>query len=296
VLLQESLQLLDLRPGLTVVDGTVGAGGHARAIARAIHPDGLLIGLDRDAEILAHAEAALREQQEREGLRTRISLHHQRYDEMRDVLDQVADGACDRVLLDLGVSSLQLDQAERGFSFVQDGPLDMRMNRSSSRPTAAQWLRSVSERDLVRVLREYGEERFAGRIARNIKEAGPIERTGQLADIVLRAVPRPPRGQRRRIHPATRVFQAIRIAVNDELGAVERGLEAARRSLRPGGRLVVISFHSLEDRIVKRFLRESESFRVVTRKPVMPAEDEIERNPRARSARVRCGVIEEAAA
>ena len=293
VLLRESLETLGLLPGMTVVDGTVGAGGHAAAFAAAVAPDGWLVGLDRDAEILAHAEVALLEARGRHR-GPRIALHNAPYAELAAVLRSRGIAACDRVFLDLGVSSLQLDSPSRGFSFMRDGPLDMRMGQDPAVPTAAEWLRTVRPQELERVLREYGEERFAGRIARTIVEARRrhrIERTAQLADLVVGAVPGPARHGR--IHAATRTFQAIRIAVNDELGQLERGLEAALSSLCDGGRLAVLTFHSLEDWIVKRFLRER--MELPFRKPIVADEAECARNPRARSAKLRCGIRRAAA-
>ena len=295
VLLAEVLDLLALAPGMTVVDGTVGAGGHSLALARAIGSGGTLVGLDRDLAILAHAGRRLGVEgsESRAGVSgedagsARVHLVHRCFTEIRSVLEDLALSApIDRVLLDVGVSSLQLDDPDRGFSFRHDGPLDMRMDRATA-PDAAAWLARVSERELVRVLRDYGEERFSKRIARAIVEhrgrRGGLRTTGQLADLVARTVPR----GGGRIHPATRTFQAIRIAVNDELGRLERGLEAAHDALAEGGRLAVISFHSLEDGIVKRFVRER--MHPVVRKPVRPSEAECRRNPRARSARLRCG-------
>jgi 16S rRNA (cytosine1402-N4)-methyltransferase len=286
VLLQETLHVLDPRAGMTVVDGTVGAGGHAAAIAAAIGPGGVLIGLDRDAEILAHAEAALVDACAASGVR--LHLVRASFEHVERVLAELGAPGCDRLLLDLGVSSLQLDSPQRGFSFMHDGPLDMRMSTTDA-PTAAEWLRSVAPSTLEQVLREYGEERHARRIARAIVTArrrAPIETTGQLADIVRAAAPRG--AGRQRIHPATRTFQAVRIAVNDELGVLARGLAAAERVLRDGGRLAVIAFHSLEDRLVKRFLRERMT--LPFRKPLRAGAEEIGRNPRARSARLRCGI------
>ncbi len=293
VMLRESLETLGLLPGMTVVDGTVGAGGHAAAFAAAVAPDGWLIGLDRDAEILAHAEVALLEARGRHH-GPRVALHNAPYAELAAVLRSRGIAACDRVFLDLGVSSLQLDSPSRGFSFMRDGPLDMRMGQDPDVPTAADWLRAVRPAELERVLREYGEERFAGRITRAIVEARRrhrIERTSQLADLVVGAVPGPARHGR--IHAATRTFQALRIAVNDELGQLERGLEAALSALREGGRIAVLTFHSLEDRIVKRFLRERTE--LPFRKPIIAADAECARNPRARSAKLRCGIRRAAA-
>jgi 16S rRNA (cytosine1402-N4)-methyltransferase len=289
VLLPESLAVLDLRPGMTVVDGTVGAGGHAAAFAAAVAPDGWVVGLDRDAEILAHAEVALLRARDAAGGGPRIALRNVSYSEVARALEDIGIQACDRVFLDLGVSSLQLDSPSRGFSFMRDGPLDMRMDQASARPTAAEWLRSVRADELERVLREFGEERFARRIAAAIVETRRrhrIERTSQLADLVIEALP----GHARhgRLHGATRTFQAIRIAVNDELGELERGLEAASACLDAGGRIAVLTFHSLEDRIVKRFLRER--MELPFRKPIVATEAECARNPRARSAKLRCGI------
>jgi 16S rRNA (cytosine1402-N4)-methyltransferase len=213
---------------------------------------------------------------------------------MHEALASIGQSRCDRVLLDLGVSSMQLDRPDRGFSFMADGPLDMRMDASAP-DSAADWLAVVGERELADVIYQLGEERHSRRIARAICDArrrAPITRTGQLAEIVRGALPAAARHGR--IHPATRTFQAIRMHVNDELGELRRGLDAARACLRPGGRLCVITFHSLEDRIVKHYLREH--FEVVTKKPVVGMPDEIAENPRARSAKLRCGIrLEDAA-
>jgi 16S rRNA (cytosine1402-N4)-methyltransferase len=294
VLLQETLAILELREGLVVVDGTVGAGGHARAIVQAIGSSGHLVGLDRDSEILVSARAALAATAEASGAAARVSLHHLPHASMREALAAEGLASCDRVLLDLGVSSLQLDRPDRGFSFMVDGPLDMRMDASAPE-TAADWLASVREEALADVIFQFGEERYSRRIARRIVEARrrtPIVRTRQLVDLVLGALPAAARHGR--IHPATRTFQAIRMAVNDEVGELERGLAAAVACLAPGGRLAVISFHSIEDRIVKHFLRAH--CQVVTKKPIEATDDEIRRNPRSRSAKLRCGMKKEAVA
>lgn len=288
VLLRETVAILELREGLVVVDGTVGAGGHARAIACAIGPTGLLVGLDRDSEILATARTVLAADAGADRAAARVSLHHLPFSCMREALQAAGQSACDRVLLDLGVSSMQLDRPERGFSFMADGPLDMRMDSASS-TTAADWLAAIDEERLADVLYRFGEERHSRRIARAIVAARrrtPIRRTGQLADLVAGALP--PAARHGRIHPATRSFQAIRIAVNDELGELERGLRAAIDCLVPDGRLAVISFHSLEDRIVKHFLRAHCD--VVTKKPIEASAEEVRTNPRARSAKLRCGI------
>lgn len=294
VLLRETVAILELRAGLVVVDGTVGAGGHAGAIASAIGPSGLLVGLDRDSEILVVARTALASIAGADRAAARVSLHHLPFTSMREALDAVHVPQCDRVLLDLGVSSMQLDRPERGFSFQADGPLDMRMDTAAS-TTAADWLATVSEQDLANTIYELGEERHSRRIARAIVEARrrtPIRRTGQLASLVVGALPAAARHGR--IHPATRTFQAIRMAVNDELGQLQRGLTAAVDCLVPGGRLAVISFHSLEDRIVKHFLRAQTD--VVTKKPIEASAEEVRDNPRARSAKLRCGIRREDAA
>ncbi len=290
VLLREVLMVLELREGLVVVDGTVGAGGHARAIVPHIGPGGVLVGLDRDSEILVPARAALAEV-EAAGAGVRVSLHHLAHSQMHESLAAIGQSRCDRVLLDLGVSSMQLDRAERGFSFMADGPLDMRMD-SSAPESAADWLASVGEQELADTIFQLGEERYSRRIARAItaeRRRRPIVRTGQLADLVTAALPGAARHGR--IHPATRTVQAIRMKVNDELGELERGLQAAVACLRPGGRLAVISFHSLEDRIVKHFLRAH--CEVVTKKPITGSPDELRDNPRARSAKLRCGIVRE---
>ncbi len=293
VLLRETVAILELREGLVVVDGTVGAGGHARAIVDAIAPTGVLVGLDRDSEILAAARAAL-VGTDGDRAEARVSLHHLPFSGMREALAAAGQPRCDRVLLDLGVSSMQLDRAERGFSFRADGPLDMRMD-SAAPTSAADWLARTGEQDLADAIYRLGEERHSRRIARAIVEARrrtPIRRTAQLAQIVLDAMPAAARHGR--IHPATRTFQAIRMVVNDELGELERGLSAALECLRPGGRLAVISFHSLEDRVVKHFLRAHCD--VVTKKPVEASAAEVHDNPRARSAKLRCGILREDAA
>ena len=293
VLLQSVLTILELRSGLVVVDGTVGAGGHAVAISQAIGPDGLVVGLDRDREILVAAQEALADAKDsRAG--ASFSLHHSPHANMRAVLLGAGQPQCDRVLLDLGVSSLQLDRPERGFSFMADGPLDMRMDANAPL-SAAQWLAEVSEQELADTLYQLGEERFSRRIARRIVEERrrtPIVRTSQLSELVISAMP----GHARhgRIHAATRTFQAVRMAVNDEMGELERGLQAAADCLAPGGRLAVISFHSIEDRFVKHWLRAN--LKVVTKKPIIATPAEARQNPRARSAKLRCAIKPEEAA
>jgi 16S rRNA (cytosine1402-N4)-methyltransferase len=293
--------LLYLNPsrGRTYLDGTLGGGGHARLILEASAPDGVLIGMDQDEEALAAAGRSLA------CFGERAILRHGNFSTMESHLDVLGIAEVDGVLLDIGVSSHQLDKPERGFSFREDGPLDMRMNPAAGF-SAAEVVAEAGADELKRIFREYGEERWAGKIAREIvsvREEQPIETTLQLADLVSRAVPRG-RGPQR-IHPATRVFQALRIHVNGELDCLRAGLEAARKKLKVGGRLVVISFHSLEDRIVKHAFREwatgctcpprlavcvcgqQPKVKILTRKAVRATEDEIEANPRARSAVLR---------
>lgn len=286
VLLRECLTVVELQPGMTVVDGTVGAGGHAAEFARALGPTGLLVGIDQDAEILPHAERALAAARTSGG--AQFVLRNAPYAEVGRVLAELGIQSVDRCFLDLGVSSLQLDSSHRGFSFMRNGPLDMRMDATRSTRTAADWLRSVSRAELERVLFEYGEERFARRIADAIVTArgrGAITSTGELVDLVVRATPASHRHGR--AHVATRTFQAIRIAVNDELGQLERGMPAMLDALSPGGRLAVLTFHSLEDRAVKRFLRAHCD--LDHKKPIVATPSEVAINPRARSAKLRVG-------
>ncbi len=308
VLLEEVLRLIAPRPDGVYLDATVGTGGHAEEIARRLEPGrGLLIGLDWDEEALAVARARLAP------LGERVKLVKANFRELEQVLDELEIPEVDGALFDLGVSSLQLDRPERGFSFRFDGPLDMRMDREDpDAKTAAELVNTAPFEELCRILREYGEERWAARIAAAIvqaREREPIRTTRQLVELVDRAIPASAR-RRMRIHPATRTFQALRIVVNDELGNLQAGLEAAFRRLRRGGVLVVISFHSLEDRIVKRLFREKAGKRVqplglpppppgpgakppreaeaeLLVKLVRPSPEEVARNPRARSAKLR---------
>jgi 16S rRNA (cytosine1402-N4)-methyltransferase len=293
VMLGEALEGLSMAPDGFYVDCTFGRGGHARAMLARLGPDGRVLALDKDPEAVAEG-ARLRAEDRR------FAIEHASYAELKACVDRHGGvGRVAGVLMDLGVSSPQLDDARRGFSFLRDGPLDMRMD-SSRGPTAAEWLNAVSEGELARVLKEYGEERFAGRIARAIIAARPVATTRQLAAIIEKAAPTRERNK----HPATRAFQAIRIAVNRELEELEQALEQAADVLRPGGRLVVISFHSLEDRIVKRFIRGQERGDAAsTRLPIphathaprlvrigkarLPSLSETESNVRARSAVLR---------
>lgn len=279
----ELVALLEPRRGGRYLDCTVGAGGHARALLEA--GAGRVLGIDRDREALPQAAAALAP------WAGRVELAHADYRRLDVVLDERRIAAVDGALADLGVSSAQLDAAGRGFSFRRDEPLDMRIDRSEG-VTAAELLHDASERTLADRIFEYGGERHARRIARAIVESRrrrPLASTGQLAALVRRVAPR---GRRRRIDPATRTFQALRIWVNQELEGLDRFLHAACRRLRAGARLAVITFHSLEDRIVKRTLREIEhgqetAVRVLTKSPLRPAAEEVGRNPRARSAKLR---------
>jgi 16S rRNA (cytosine1402-N4)-methyltransferase len=298
VLADEVRRLCAVRPGETVVDATFGAGGHAGVIAEDLRGQGRLIAVDRDPDVRPYFEDFKRRHGSLQArlLRGEFSL----------VLEQLAanDVEADVVLIDLGVSSMQLDRPERGFSYAHDAPLDMRMDPSAE-VSAREIVNDWDERDLAQIFRRYGEERYARQIARAIVARRPLETTAELVDVIRSAIPAPARfGEG---HPAKRVFQALRIAVNDELGALERALPAALEMLRPGGRLAVISFHSLEDRIVKNFLRDAERgctcppdfpvcvcgnepvMRALSRKPIRPTAEEVARNPRSSSARLRVG-------
>jgi 16S rRNA (cytosine1402-N4)-methyltransferase len=290
VLVDAVVHALAIARGETVVDGTFGAGGYTRAMLAA--GAGRVIGFDRDPDAIAQGPALVPD--------ARLTLIEERFSQMDRVLAERGIGLVDGIALDIGVSSMQLDQAERGFSFQSDGPLDMRMSKAGL--SAAEFLNEADEAEIARILKDYGEEPRARSIARAIVAARPIERTGALAAIVRRASGFRP-GQKS--DPATRTFQAIRIHLNAELEELEQGLAAAERALKPGGRLAVVTFHSLEDRIVKRFLKErsgatpagsrhrpqvadtrAPTFEGVA-KPVGPSEIELSRNPRARSARLR---------
>jgi 16S rRNA (cytosine1402-N4)-methyltransferase len=289
VMLDEVLGALKPRDGARYIDGTFGGGGYSRAILEAA--DCRVLGIDRDPDAIARGQALVAH------FGGRLSLVHGNFAQMDSYTDDLADG----VVLDLGVSSFQFDEAERGFSFRADGPLDMRMSLEGE--SAADFVNTADEKTLSQVIARHGEENQARRIARAIVKARPIARTAELAEIVSRALG--PQAQRYAIHPATRTFQALRIHVNDELGALEDGLEAATRALGDKGRLVVVSFHSLEDRIVKRYLAQRSTtaargsrhapetrgtkaaYRLITTKPAGPGAAEIDRNVRARSARLR---------
>jgi 16S rRNA (cytosine1402-N4)-methyltransferase len=297
VLVREVLATLNPQPGQWFIDGTVGTGGHARAVLEATAPDGRLLGLDADPAALEVARHNL------ETYGERVHLVHANFADLAEVAHRYGFFPVHGILLDLGVSSLQLETAERGFSFQAEGPLDMRYDPRSS-ITAYTLINDLSEEELAEILYRFGEERRSRVIARAIKQAWPVMTTTQLAEVVTRAV-----GGRRgaRLHPATRTFQALRIAVNNELEVLMRALDAAVSLLAPGGKLAVISFHSLEDRIVKEFFaREAKdcicpstpypahctcghraTLRVITKKPIVAHPEEIKMNPRARSAKLR---------
>lgn len=293
VLYHEVMDALRPCSGGCYIDATLGAAGHASGILRASAPDGRLLGLDADPEAISYARQVLLSYGDR------AVLQMANFRQIGEVARKLGFGEVDGLLMDLGLSSRQLSHASRGFSFGQDGPLDMRLDRSQDQ-LAADLINRLSEIELADLFWRYGEERHSRRIARAIVAARPVATTRQLAEVVSRAV-----GRREKIHPATRVFQALRIAVNDELGALSQALPQARDLLRPGGRMAVIAFHSLEDRVVKQFLqRETQdclcppeamvcvcqhemTLRVLTRKPVRPTEEEIVMNPRSRSARLR---------
>ena len=278
VLLAEVLELLATSPGQVVADATVGSGGHALAIAERLGPKGRLIGLDRDPAMLAMAARRLN------GLP--VTLVHANFDRLRLVLDEQGVPNVDAVLADLGFSSDQLEAPERGLSFQEPGPLDMRLDPAQGESASA-LLKRLNERELANLIYQFGEERFSRRIARRIVEkrrTSPFETTDQLAELVRRCVPRS-RGHG--IDPATRTFQALRIAVNDELGALDRLFAILPACIKPGGRVAVISFHSLEDRRVKQALRDKQVWQSLTRKPVQASAEEIGQNPRARSAKLR---------
>jgi 16S rRNA (cytosine1402-N4)-methyltransferase len=299
VLPQETLRLLDIHSGATVLDGTLGGGGHALLMLQASAPDGILVGLDRDEDALSRAAQVL------ETFGERVVLRHANFSQAGEVLEQLGIAGLDAMLLDLGVSSYQLDNVERGFSFRADAALDMRMDRSSTL-TAATIVNEYSVADLTLIFKKYGEERWARKIAlkiERVRQQRPIETTLQLAELVRETVP----GGMipGRIHPATRIFQALRICVNDELEHVARGVEQGIDLLKPNGVLAVISFHSLEDRIVKNIFKHRANpctcpprlpvcccghvadVEVLTKRGVRADETEIDKNPRSRSAILR---------
>jgi len=293
VLLKEVIEGLNVKPGGLYIDATVGGGGHSEAILESSAPDGRLLGLDADPDALTRARKRLARFGER------CVLVHANFSDLAEVARREGFFPVDGILFDLGVSSFQVDDPRRGFSFQADGPLDMRFD-PRRRLTAAHLVNTLKEDELAELISHYGEEPKARRIARAIVEARPLRSTLELAAIVERAV-----GRRGRIHPATRTFQALRIAVNDELGALQKALPQAVELLASGGRLAVIAFHSLEDRIVKEFFRREArdclcspevpvctchhraTLRIITKKPIRPSPGEVQVNPRSRSARLR---------
>ena len=293
VLYQEIIHALQPKSPGCYIDGTVGAGGHARGVLEACAPAGRLLGLDLDPQALALARETLAP------YGRRFELAQASYDSLPEAMQKIGWELVDGILLDLGVSSMQLDTPERGFSIQYEAPLDMRFDPGFGL-TAAQLINSLPEEDIAEILFKYGEEPRAKSIAKMIVEGRPIETTTQVAEIAKRAYP-----EYSRVHPATRTFQALRIAVNDELAALENVLPKAASALRPGGRLAVISFHSLEDRIVKDFIRQESKDKInppyeqlyeverkavlkeINRKPIIPDEDAIRNTPRSRSAKLR---------
>lgn len=300
VLLEETIELLAIQPGAVCVDATVGGAGHARRMADLAGASGLIIGIDQDNEALLAAEMALREG------KAPYRLLRGNFRHMDQLLKEASLEPVDAILMDIGVSSRQLDEEERGFTYQKDAPLDMRMDQRNPL-NAAELLRRISREELTRILREYGEERWAARIAQFIvdyRKERPLETTGQLVEIIKAAIPAAAR--RDGPHPARRTFQALRIAVNEELDALSEGLDAALEILKPDGRLAVITFHSLEDRIVKERFKtwarachcppewpicqcggEQRRVQIVTRHPITPTEEELRENPRSRSAKLR---------
>jgi 16S rRNA (cytosine1402-N4)-methyltransferase len=297
VLLQEVVNALQPKADGVYIDATIGAGGHAAAILSASAPDGQLFGLDQDENALEIARRQLAE------FGDRVHLLHSNFSQLEQVASRHGIPPADGLLLDLGVSSMQLDQPERGFSFQLDGPLDMRMDPQTGQ-SAADLVNSLPEEALADLIYQYGEEPHSRRIARAIVRARPIERTLELAQIVVKAIPAKRQGKKK-IHPATQTFQALRVAVNDELGALEQALSQAIRLLKPKGRLATISFNSLEDRIIKQFFRQESqdcicppeqiicscrhkaTINIITKKPITPSLAEVDANPRARSAKLR---------
>ena len=298
VLLDECIQALNIKPDGIYVDGTLGGAGHSSQIAARL-TTGMLIGIDRDTKALKAAGERLAPYADR------VKLVHSNFSRLDEVLDELGIAGVDGILLDLGVSSPQLDEAERGFSYMADAPLDMRMNAEDSL-TAHEVVNSWPKEELRRILYEYGEERYAPQIAAAIdrrRAVKPIETTLELVDVIRSAMP--PAALREKQHPAKRSFQAIRIAVNDELGAVGRVLEVAVPKLNPGGRLAIITFHSLEDRLVKNGMAANAKgctcppnfpvcicgckpkVKLISKKPIVSGNEELERNPRARSAKLR---------
>jgi 16S rRNA (cytosine1402-N4)-methyltransferase len=288
VMLAEVLEYLNLGPGKTIVDATMGTAGHSLKIAEGILPKGLLVGIDRDQESLEIAKARLGDYAHN------TKFIHANFCDIDRVLKDIGIKKVDGVLMDLGVSSYQLENPERGFSFQNEGPLDMRLDRTSY-ISAYDLVNNLNEEEISSLLWSFGEERWHNRIARFLvqeRQKHPISTTSQLSQIVMRALPHRYRYRHYRIHPATRTFQAVRIAVNRELETLEQALDKVIELLNRGGRICVVSFHSLEDRIVKFNFRKSaglEKMKIITPKPLTPTHSEIEINPSSRSAKMRVG-------
>ena len=299
VLLQETIDSLNIQEDGIYVDGTLGGGGHAYEVCRRLGEGGRLIGIDQDADAIAAAGERLKE------FVSRVTIVRSNYENIREILENLGIHRVNGIYLDLGVSSYQLDTAERGFTYREDAPLDMRMDQRETR-TAADIVNTYSEMELYRMIRDYGEDRFAKNIAKHIvkaREERPIETTGQLTEIIKAAIPAKIRAVGG--HPAKQTFQAIRIELNRELEVLNQSIDTMIELLKPGGRLSIITFHSLEDRIVKTAFRRNENpctcppdfpvcvcgkkpvGRVITRKPILPSEEEMEENPRSRSAKLR---------
>lgn len=299
VLLEECIENLNIKPDGIYVDGTLGGGGHASYICQHLSEEGTLIGIDRDQDALNAASKRLEEYP------CQKIFVQSNYSDIRNVLQELEIDGIDGALLDLGVSSFQLDNAERGFSYMHDAPLDMRMNQDDSF-TAYDVVNEYDQKELARIISKYGEEKWASRVATfivNGRKEGPIETTGQLVELIKAAIPA--KARREGPHPAKRTFQAIRIEVNDELGQLEHAIEEFCDVLNPQGRLCVISFHSLEDRIVKEIIAKrvnpctcpkefpvcvcgkTPDIRKISKKPILPSEEELEVNPRSRSAKLR---------
>lgn len=299
VLLEECIENLNIKPDGIYVDGTLGGGGHASYICQHLSPEGTLIGIDRDQDALNAASERLKDYP------CQKIFVQSNYSDIRNVLQELELDGIDGALLDLGVSSFQLDNAERGFSYMHDAPLDMRMNQDDSF-TAYDVVNTYDQKELTRIISKYGEEKWASRIASFVvkgREEGPIETTGELVELIKAAIPA--KARREGPHPAKRTFQAIRIEVNDELGQLEHAIEEFCDVLNPKGRLCVISFHSLEDRIVKEIIARRVNpctcpkefpvcicgkvadIKKISKKPILPSEEELEFNPRSRSAKLR---------
>lgn len=301
VLLSECLEYLNIKSSGTYVDGTLGGGGHTSEIAIRLSDNGIIVGIDRDITAIRNAKERL----DRMNLACRYEVVHDEFVNIHNILEKLSIELVDGILLDLGVSSFQLDEGDRGFSYMQDAPLDMRMDQRQT-ITAKEVINEYSEESLNQIIRDYGEEKWAKRIASFIaarRNQKPIETSFELVSIIKDAIPA--KARREGPHPAKRTFQAIRMEVNQELQQIEQVLEIAVKHLKPGGRLCVISFHSLEDRLIKNAYKklqqdcicppqfpecqceEQSLIRIITRKPVIPAAEEVERNPRSRSAKLR---------